>query len=124
MSRSEKAHLNDTLVAVSALPRTLVWRNNTGMAWQGEPMNLRVGSMLRIEAGMTLLRNARPIRFGLTGSADVIGAQEGRPVAIEMKDEDGNQKTGQKLFEEAWVKAGGLYVLARSAEEALDSLVI
>lgn len=120
--QSEKAILNETLVAVSALPKTLVFRNNTGMAWQGDPARPRVGSMVRVEPGMVILRNARPIHFGLPGSADILGSTDGRPLAIECKDHNGTQLPSQQSFEKAWVKAGGIYVIVRSVDEALTFL--
>ena len=80
--------------------------------------------MVRIEPGMVVLRNARPIKFGLPGSGDILGAHAGRPVAVEMKDERGAQRELQKNFERSWVKAGGIYILARSSEEAVNGLLI
>lgn len=115
---SEKSILNETIVRVSALPETCVWRNNTGMAWQGQQINARVGTYVKVERDMVLLRDARPVRFGLPGSSDIIGAHAGRPVAIETKAANGQQAELQSSFERAWVKAGGLYVLARTASDA------
>lgn len=124
MSRSEKAILNDVLVAVSALPDAMVWRNNTGQAWQGGRVKARVGEKVTVEPGMVILRNARPINFGLTGSGDALGAVQGRPVAIETKARRGYQSEQQANFERAWVRCGGLYILARSPEEAVEGLLI
>lgn len=121
---SEKSVLNETLVAVSALPEALVWRNNTGQAWQGERVHARTGSSVTVLPGMTILRNARPISFGLSGSSDIIGAIQGRPVAIETKTQRGRQSDDQQIFETCWKRAGGLYVLARSREQALEGLLL
>lgn len=122
MSRSEKAILNDTLVAISAEPETIAWRNNTGQAWQGKRQNLRVGEMVRVIQGMVVLGEARPITFGLPGSGDILGASAGRPLSIEVKDATGRQSDIQKRFEVAWVRAGGIYLLVRSPEEAVEAL--
>lgn len=119
---SEKRILNETLVAVSALPNTLVFRNNTGMAWQGKPLELKAGDWFQMQPGMMVLAQARPIRFGLEGSGDVIGASCGTPIAIETKKLTGRQRQTQERFEEAWVKAGGVYVLARSPQDAVSVL--
>jgi hypothetical protein len=120
--RSEKARLNDILVGVTALSDTMAWRNNTGTAWQGDRCGARVGSTVRVEAGMVILRDARPIKFGLTGSADIIGAHRGFPLAVEVKDEEGRQTEVQYHFERAWRKAGGLYILARTPDEAIHGI--
>jgi hypothetical protein len=123
MSRSEKSIMNATLVAVSSLPDALVWRNNSGQAWQGGRVQARIGSQITVQPGMVLLANARPVTFGLTGSADIIGAIQGRPVAVESKTDSGRQAPEQVAFQRQWVKAGGLYVLARTENEAIETLL-
>lgn len=119
---SEKRILSETLIDLTALPDTLLWRNNTGQAWQGQRVEGRVGATVRIEPGMVILRRARPIRFGLEGSGDIIGVSQRRAVAVETKTAIGAQRTAQIMFERAWVKAGGIYILARSATEAKEQL--
>lgn len=119
---SEKRVLAETLIELSAMPDTLLWRNNTGQAWQGRRAEGRVGSTVRIEPGMVILRNARPVRFGLEGSGDIIGVTRCRPVAVETKTESGTQRQAQVMFERAWVRCGGIYILARSAAEARDKI--
>lgn len=117
---SEKAILNDSLIAVSALPDTMAWRNNTGMAWQGEELRVGVGQMVRVERGMKILRDARPVQFGLLGSGDIMGVTFGRAWAIEVKDAVGRQQDSQIKFQRAFELAGGKYQLVRSAEAALS----
>lgn len=121
-ARSEKAILNDILVDVSAEPETLVYRNNTGMAWQGERVTAPVGSVVKIEPGMIILREGRPLHAGLPGSGDIMGVSRGRPLSLEVKRLGGRQTEIQRNFERAWTRAGGLYVLARSSAEALALL--
>lgn len=120
--RSEKAIQNDTLVALSALPETMVWRNNTGSAWQGVRIKVRVGSTIRVTSGMVILADARPITFGLPGSADILGAHRGLPLAVEIKAQNGPQSEQQRRFERAWTAAGGVYVLSRSPDEAVRAV--
>lgn len=122
MSRSEKSILNEALVLVSALPDTLAWRNNTGMAWQGQQRPLRVGQTIRVERGMVLLFDARPITFGLPGSADILGVSGGRAFGIETKALWGKQAEQQKRFEAAFKRAGGVYGLAYTPEQAVAIL--
>ena len=116
--RSEHAIQSDTLVRLSGMDDALVFRNNTGQAWQGQRVRLKPGQNYRFEQGMVVLREARPITFGLEGSGDVLGAIQSAPVAVEVKTAEGKQRKAQELFERAWTKAGGIYVLARSAAEA------
>lgn len=122
MSRSEKAILNDTLVAATALPRTLLYRNNTGQGWQGERLRRSPGAVVTVEAGMVILRNARPIDFGCLGSGDIMGVHDGLPIAGEGKTATGQQRLVQVNFQRRWEAAGGRYIVFRSPEEFLAGL--
>jgi len=119
---SEKKILNDTLVAVSKLTGSLFYRNNTGQAWQGRNVTPPVGQYVKVVPGMMILADARIIRFGLPGSGDIKGSFRGRAVDIEIKAAIGRQSTVQTNYERAWTLAGGIYILARSPHEAVDSL--
>lgn len=121
-NRSEHAILNDTLLQVSALPNTLVYRQNTGTAWQGTPVNVPPGEYIRVRPGMKILANARPIDFGLEGAGDAIGVTNEKAFQIETKTATGRQREMQKLFQKAWEKAGGIYILARSPGDAIKQL--
>lgn len=122
MSRSEKAELNDALMGLSALSDTLVYRQNTGQAWQGRPVDAPVGDYVRVTPGMKILTDARPVKFGLEGAADITGQRKGKALQVEMKTLTGRQREAQVNFERAWVQRGGIYVLARSADEAVDAV--
>jgi hypothetical protein len=123
VGKSEKAILNETLVAVTALPETLAYRNNSGQGWQGTKLLTRVGQWVEVKPNMVILMDARPITFGLPGSGDIMGASRGKPLAIEVKDYTGRQSEIQRNFERAWTKAGGLYLLVRSAKDAVEGIV-
>lgn len=116
--RSEKAILNASLIAVTAIEQTMAWRNNTGMGWQGERRNVGVGQMLRIERGMVVLVDARPIRFGLHGSPDILGLTRGIAFGLETKTRSGRQSDEQRAFARAFAAAGGRYELVRAVEDA------
>lgn len=122
MSRSEHAIQNDTLIAISALPDVMCWRSNTGQAWQGQRISRAPGALIKVERGMCILREARPISFGLEGSPDIIGVYDGRGFGLEMKAARGSLEVSQHRFRLAWEKAGGLYGVPRSVEEALRIL--
>lgn len=90
--------------ALLATGKVLLWRNNTGKLQD---------------------RTGRWITYGLgVGSADIIGILKGsgRFCAWEVKLE-GRKMTPEQVAWHAVVnKAGGLAVVVRSVEEALDSL--
>jgi hypothetical protein len=59
----------------------------------------------------------RRIRYGLVGSADLIGCYRGRFLAIECKSARGVMSKEQKAFRAAVERIGGMYIVARSVED-------
>ncbi len=118
--KSEKAIQNEILVAVSRQPGVLMWRNNTGTAWQGQRLNIPVGQKFEMLPGMVVLMEARPVDFGCPGSPDLVGSANGRAIGIEVKAERGYQSGIQKRFEAAWSATGALYGCAKSTQQALE----
>lgn len=99
--RSEARVVADVLIAVSALPGCMVWRNNTGVGQAGN----------------------RVVRFSVPGAPDILGAFRGRALGIECKRPGGGRQSPEQLrFQRAFEAAGGLYLLVRSADEALQAL--
>lgn len=122
MSRSEKAEMNDALIGLTALSDSLFYRQNSGQAWQGRPIDVPAGEYVRVTPGMKILAEARPVSFGLEGAGDIVGHRKGRAIQVEMKTATGRQREAQIAFERAWVKRGGVYILARSADEAVRKI--
>lgn len=57
-------------------------------------------------------------RMGVrNGVADYLALIPGRPVAIELKDEDGEQSADQEKFQVQWEANGGAYFLVRTLED-------
>lgn len=91
------------LVAASALPESLFWRQNVGV-------------------GVTATRKV--VRFGTTGQADLLGCLRGRAVAIETKVGKRGLTEKQKKWRAAFVRAGGFYIVGRSVEQVLRELAL
>ena len=91
------------LLALGAKPGVRVWRNNTG--------------------ALTDI-NGRLVKFGLQGSADILGilAPNGRFLGIEVKSATGRQSDQQRNFQTMIESHGGLYILARSVDDAVSRL--
>lgn len=124
---NETGVLGRILKAVGCLPFLRVWRNNTGQTWTGNSVQrfAKQGTIkITVYPGDVLIRDAHPVKFGLTGSADIIGlvAPYGRFLAIEVKDAKGRQSEQQKRFEEMVKSMGGIYFIARSPKEALQKI--
>lgn len=84
-------------------PSAIWWVNRTGTAW-------------------TKGANQRPISYGLVGSSDILGCLDGRMICVEVKTEDGRQEDSQVNFEAAILRAGGIYLIARSPAEAVQGI--
>lgn len=114
---SEQSIVNATILALAKqYPEMRLWRQNTGVAvgWG------IVQRALQTE-DWSVLRRARPIKFSVPGAADVTGiTPDGRRLEIELKTESGKQREEQKNFEQMIRAAGGIYILARSPEEAMS----
>ena len=102
-ARSERAILAEILLTIGSRPDLRVWRNNTGQIPTPD---------------------GRMIRFGLPGSADILGVMKpnGRFLAIECKTEIGKQSDLQKAFQAMIESHGGLYILARSVADVISRL--
>lgn len=98
---SEREIQADILLALQARwPRAVFFRRNVGGA--------RIDNQL--------------VRFGLPGQADVAGIVNGRAVEVEVKAPGRYQTKEQRAWQAAVERAGGLYVLARSAQDAIEGL--
>lgn len=98
---TETELMRNILVAVNQIPDALFWRVNVGLG-----------------AGP----DGRMTRYGLPGQADIAGVVRGRHVELEIKSATGRQSQQQVRWQRAVERAGGVYVLVRSADEALSAL--
>lgn len=96
MKVSEAKIKNDILLRFGARADLRMWNNPTGAVKVGD----------------------RYIKYGLVGSADILGILKGgRFLAIEVKTATGRQSEPQKAFQRMIERFGGVYILARSAED-------
>lgn len=116
--------MREIMLAVSKVG-VRIFRNNVAMAW--------VGRVITRSDGMVTIDNARPLHAGLCeGSADLIGWHSititpdmvGKKVAvfvaIEAKSSKGTVKENQLNFLNAVQAAGGIAIVARSPQDALN----
>lgn len=83
---------------------------------------LKGAYVVRVQSGMVHV--AQPgakrgyyMHLAPKGTADLLGVYKGRAIAVEAKTDDGKQSPEQRAFQQAWEKAGGKYVIARSVED-------
>ncbi len=91
------------LIAVSRVPGAIFWRQNCGT--------------FRTMDGRRVVKAS-----SIDGLGDIMGTYRGRSVAIETKTKRGTQRTSQIRFQNAFERAGGIYIIARSVEDALTAL--
>lgn len=88
-------------LALGLIPGLVLWRNNCGVL----PMP-----------------DGKRIRFGVgnPGGSDLIGCYHGRFIAIEIKTPHGKQTNDQRLFQQVVERNGGIYLMPRSVEHAVN----
>jgi len=97
----ESEIVRSTLALLRHRKDCFFWRNNTGA------MATKEGY----------------IRFGLVGSADIIGVlRGGQFCAIELKTLTGKLTPAQVAFGDTIKNIGGVYIVARSTREAISSV--
>lgn len=134
MADASSNHWKRVWQAVSQAGATL-FRNNTGLGWVGRAKKLRAGQVITAEHGDVLVKNARPLHAGLIeGAGDGIGwvpvtiteDMVGRTVAVflsvEAKYGTGRLETAQRTWHSNVLAAGGISIVARSPEQAVDDL--
>lgn len=91
---------NAIRAAMNAIPGVRLWRNNVGVDTQ------------------------RGVRYGLAvGSADLIGMVDGRFLAVEVKAANGRMSDDQRIWRDVVRGLGGVYILARSVDEAVAAVI-
>lgn len=75
-----------------------------------------------LKAVLDLIRRLPVLAAGIEGGPDIQGSLHGLWIGIEMKSATGRQRESQAKFQRAIEKAGGIYIIARSAEEAIEKL--
>jgi ribosomal protein L5 len=109
MGDKAAALANEVMARLREREDLMLWKNNTGVARS--------------------MDGRRTIRFGIPGAPDWLGVREvpitedmigqtfGLAVGLELKSENDRQSDQQKLFQTAFERRGGLYILARKAED-------
>lgn len=118
-------------VAACRDPMVRLFRNNNGEGWVGKDVTTRV----QAELGLTVLKNARRIKFGLgTGTADLIGfvsieitpEMVGKRVAVfaapEVKRPKRRATAQQKTFLHVVNSLGGLAGIVRTEDDMREML--
>jgi len=135
MLRNETSILKTCLLSLGRFVNLRVWRNNTGSAWMGKAIRLKAGQTFKAAEGDMLIKGARPVKFGLPGSGDIVGVKEifitpemagtkiGQFVSLEIKTPKGIQSDQQLKFQKMVRRLGGKCEVARNADEAVQKIM-
>lgn len=112
-SREVRTVQNPALLAASALPGVLIWRQQSGVfrSMTDPDRIVRVGLPGMADAGAIVRVLVTP---------DMVGKTIGVAVQPEFKTSTGRQADDQRTWAEAVRRAGGVYELVRSAEQMTD----
>jgi hypothetical protein len=117
---------NKLLVEIPKRLSARCWRQNVG---SGYPVAAVQGAIHALEAGnialaLKVLRNSRPIAFGQAGLPDIdgIAAPSGRRIGVEVKFGKDKMRPEQERCREMYERHGGLYIVARDVEQAMDEI--
>lgn len=97
----ESALLNEILVQINRIPGVRAWRQNSGIFFTNQ---------------------GRGVRAGVPGCADITGIVNGRRLEIEVKTPGVGQSEQQRAFEQMIVSHGGIYILARTVDDAIAGI--
>ena len=71
----------------------------------------------RNNSGGMMAESGHFVRFGATGSPDIVIVHKGKYIGVEVKGTDGKQSDNQINFQRELETAGGKYLLVRSLDE-------
>lgn len=131
---TESILLRQLLLRATEQGRRL-FRVNTGTGWVGQAIRISRAGTIQVQFGDVLVRQARPLRAGLTdGGSDLIGwsphvvtaADIGKTLAIftavEAKTPHTRMTRAQRAFLDAVRTTGGIAILAHEAADLPQSV--
>lgn len=115
MAKYEETNIQSAILVAHSQAGALTWRNHCGAfrAMDNPQRVVKIGT-----PGMADIISVVPV----TITPEMVGKTIGVAVATEVKTETGAQGHKQKLWELAFTRRSGIYLIARSAEQALAQL--
>ena len=116
----------DILLEFGQYPFLRLWRQNTGMAYGVSLVKEASGHLFsgNLERAMKAMRSMVPTRYGVPGTADIMGIfRGGRSLAIECKLYGEQPSEEQVNWRAMFEDYGGLYILANQVMDVYQGLV-
>lgn len=112
MSRNAETNIqNSIIIAIGGRADAMAWRNQSGCfrAMDNPDRIIQVGQLGSPDVLSVV---------AVTITPEMVGQTIGVAVGIEVKTDKGKQSEQQKKWQRAFEKKGGIYLLARSQEQA------
>lgn len=103
-------------------PHGLFWTRDVGLFVPVAAIKQAISEIIRGANPLAVLKRIRKMQVGLPGEPDIQGVVCGLWIGIEVKTAKGQQRDTQKTFQIAVEKAGGIYIIARSQDEAVEKV--
>lgn len=112
-NRETRAVAHPALLAVGARPDVMVWKQNVGtLRAYDDPSKI-------IKVGVPGMSDSMAV-VAVQITPEMVGKTIGVAVAAEFKTNTGRQRPGQREWQAAFTKRGGIYRLVRSAAEMIE----
>ncbi len=122
----------DILVEFGSGKPMRIFRNNVGLAYPISTFKTFVAGIWSaikkkpfniLNVTNALSKIGRPVKYSVTGSADILGILKGgRAIAIEVKMPGENLDPDQITWRDMFIRFGGLHIVARSVGDVYDAL--
>jgi len=115
MSRNQETNVQNEILLALSQAGHLPWRNQVGVFRSYDDPNriIKIGT-----PGMADIIDIVPVQI----TPEMVGKTVGVAVAIEVKTLVGKQRKNQQLWQLAAERRGAIYLIARSADQAIESL--
>lgn len=115
MAKKEETNLQNGILVALSNAGHLPWRNQVGVfrAYDNPQRIIKIGT-----PGMADIIDVVPVVI----TPEMVGKTVGVAVAMEIKTLTGQQRENQQLWELALKKRGGIYLVTRSIEQALQQI--
>lgn len=115
MAKNQETNLQSEILVAHSQCGALPWRNQVGTfrAMDNPQRVVKIGS-----PGMADIITVVPVVI----TPEMVGKTIGITVATEVKTETGTQGHKQRLWQHAFQARGGIYLIARSADQARQQL--
>ncbi|MCZ4366646.1 hypothetical protein [Sulfitobacter dubius] len=102
--------------------RGLFWTRDVGQFISVAEIAKAIKAIMGGASPIETLRKLRRLSIGLVGEPDISGCLDGRWIGIEVKTATGRQRPDQAKFQKAIEARGGIYIIARSPDDAITQI--